>query len=71
MFLAALWSPAGEGWPLGGCLILVVFVTFSFSVLGQVWYLIGSIPDLCILSYFEKQLSLKCFGIGGSYVLGV
>ena len=25
--------------------------TFPFGVLGQVWYLIVSIPDLCFLSY--------------------
>ena len=28
-----------------------VFVTFSYGVLGQVWYLIVSIPDLCHLPY--------------------
>ena len=26
--------------------------TFSIDILGQVWYLIVSIPDLCTLSYF-------------------
>ena len=30
-----------------------VFVTFPCGILGQVWYLIVSIPDLCRLSYFE------------------
>ena len=29
-----------------------VFVTFPCGILGQVWYLIVSIPDLCHLSYF-------------------
>ena len=29
-----------------------VFVTFPFGVLGLVWYLIVSIPDLCLLPYF-------------------
>ena len=29
-----------------------VFVIFPFDVLGQVWYLIVLIPDLCLLSYF-------------------
>ena len=28
------------------------FVTFSFGVLGQVWYLIASLPNLCLLPYF-------------------
>ena len=30
-----------------------VFVTFSCGVLGQVCYLIASISDLCLLSYFD------------------
>ena len=29
-----------------------VFVTFPYGILGQVWHLIVSIPDLCRLSYF-------------------
>ena len=28
-----------------------VFVTFPCGILGQVWYLIVSIPDRCHLSY--------------------
>ena len=28
------------------------FITFPCGILGQVWYLIVSIPDLCRLSYF-------------------
>ena len=28
------------------------FVSFQFGILGQVWYLIVSIPDPCCLSYF-------------------
>ena len=27
------------------------FVTFRFGILGQVWYLIVSIPDPCCLSH--------------------
>ena len=46
------------------------FVTFPFGILGQVWYLIVSIPDPCWLSYFaflcmrcdQKVLGLICFG---------
>ena len=30
-----------------------VFVTFPCGVLGQVWYLIVTIPDLCLLTYFD------------------
>ena len=31
-----------------------VFGTFSCVVLAQVWYLIVSNPDLCLLPYFKK-----------------
>ena len=29
-----------------------VFVIFPCCVLGQVWYFIVSIPDLCLFTYF-------------------
>ena len=54
LFIAAFWSPAGK--ELTSWLLFVmfncVFVTFPSGILGQVWYLIVSIPDLCCLSYF-------------------
>ena len=54
LFICALWSPAGKG--LTSWLSFVVsnceFVTFQFDILGRVWCLIVSIPDLCILTYF-------------------
>ena len=57
LFIAALWSPAGKG--LTSLLSLVcevcVFVTFPYGILGQVWYLIVSIPDLLLL--FRKQFA--------------
>ena len=31
-----------------------VFVTFPYGVPGYVWYLIVSIPDLCLLLYFHS-----------------
>ena len=34
------------------CDVYCEFVTFPFGILGQVWYLIVSIPDPCCLSYF-------------------
>ena len=37
------------------CGVYCEFVTFPFGILGQVWYLIVSIPDLCILTYFDVQ----------------
>ena len=52
LLIAALWSPVGKG--LTSCLSFVkfncVFVTFSCGILGQVWYMIVSIPDLCLIS---------------------
>ena len=35
------------------CEVNCVFVTFPCSILGQVWYLIVSIPDFCCLSYYD------------------
>ena len=53
----AMWSPAGKG--LTFWLSFVVynceFVIFPcIGILGQVWYLIVPIPDLCTLTYFAK-----------------
>ena len=33
-----------------------IFITFPFGILGQVWHLIVSFPDLCLLSYLEAEL---------------
>ena len=35
-------------------LIFFIFITFPYGILGQVWYLIVSIPDFCHLSYFAN-----------------
>ena len=55
LFIAALWSPAGKG--LTSRLLFVmfncVFVSFTCGILGQIYYLIVWIPDLCRLSYFH------------------
>ena len=59
MFTAALWSPAGKGltsWLLS--VMLIVFAIFPCGILGQVWYLIVSFPDLCLLSYFGMGFDL-------------
>ena len=47
-----------------------VFVTFPYDVLGQVWYLIVYIPDLCIFSYFEfpDTVYLCCIMVGARVV---
>ena len=39
------------------CGVYCDFVTFPFGILGQVWYLIVSIPDPCCLSYFLYDIS--------------
>ena len=56
LFICALWSPAGKG--LTSWLLFVVSsvsLSLSHGILGQVWYLIVSIPDLCNLTYFNKN----------------
>ena len=55
LFICALWSPAGKGstsW-LSFVVSNYEFVTFSIGILGQVWYLILSIPDLCTIAYLK------------------
>ena len=43
----------GKGWPLCSRLWCLLWVChFPIGILGQVWYLIVSIPDLCNLTYF-------------------
>ena len=44
----------GKGWPLGSRLWCLLWVChFPIGILGQVWYLIVSIPDLCTFTYFQ------------------
>ena len=48
----------GKGWPLGFRLWCLLWVChFPIGILGQVWYLIVSIPDLCNLTYFSMAHS--------------
>ena len=37
-------------------MIACVFVTFQCGVLGQVWNLIVSIPENCLLTFFADRL---------------
>ena len=61
LFTAALWSPACKG--LTAWLLFVMFncviANFSCGILGQVWYLIVSIPDLCHLFYYKSKVKVK------------
>ena len=63
LFIAALRSPAGKR--LTSWLLFVmfncVFVTFPCGILGQMWYLIVSIPDLCRLSYFANYVNRESY----------
>ena len=64
LFNCALWSPAGKG--LTSWLSFVVsYCEFPIGILGQVWYLIVSIPDLCNLI----TLSLSHWYPGSGVVL--
>ena len=36
-------------------MLYCVFVTFPCGILGQVWYFIVLIPDLCLLPYLEEM----------------
>ena len=39
--------------------VYCIFVTFPCGILGQVWYLIVSSPDLCCLSYLKRRYNIK------------
>ena len=57
------WSPAGKGlhsWP--SCVCCVCFYQVSIWCMGQVWYLIVSVSDLCLF------LTLWRFRGGASFV---
>ena len=44
-----------------------VFVTFPYGVLGKVWYLIVSNPDLCILPYSDVDETFRrCIDVGAA-----
>ena len=56
LFINALWSPAGTG--------LTYRISFVMSycevgILGQVWCLIVSIPDLCTFFYFYTRIYIE------------
>ena len=54
----------GKGWPLGSRLWCLLWVChFPIGILGQVWYLIVSIPDLCTLTYSEVKSALGQLGL--------
>ena len=62
LFICALWSPAAKG--LTSWLSFVgsncSVCHFPICILGQVWFLIVSITDLCTLTYFSLALTPTC-----------
>ena len=69
LFICALWSPAGKGltsWL--SFVVSAVSLSLSICILGQVWYLIASIPALCTLTYFHYNTYLD---ISRSHVLAM
>ena len=49
----------GKRWPLRSLVIFFcVFFIFPYGVLDQVWYVIVSIPGLCLLPYFDGYVVL-------------
>ena len=60
LFIAALCSPFWKKallWALVYVMFSCVFATLPCGVLGQVWYLIVAISDLCLLTYFKSEPS--------------
>ena len=52
----------GKGWSLGSrllCLTVSLSRHFPIGTLGQVWYLIVSIPDLCTLTMARESNNHK------------
>ena len=46
-------------------LMCVMFCTFKYGVSGQVWYLIVSVPNLCLFLYFyifTEGAQTSCWG---------
>ena len=59
-FVVACWKRADLLALVGD--VYCIFVTFPFDILGQVWHLVVSFPDLCLISYFELLMDVcECF----------
>ena len=37
--------------------LIIPILRISYGIMGQVWYLIVTIPDLCTLTYFAQTLT--------------
>ena len=67
LFIAAMWSREGADFVALVGDIYCIFVTFPCGILGQVWYLIVSFPDRCLLSYFVYHPSVSHWAWGVSF----
>ena len=56
-FIAAYDHLLGKGLGSRVCYVFLCFVTFLYSVLGQVWYLVVSIPDPGLPLFFTFTLN--------------
>ena len=66
LFLAG-WERADLLALLCVCDVFLCFVTFPYGVPVGVWYLIVSIPDLCLCSYFKPWPRPHMpLGVGGT-----
>ena len=64
LFIAALLSPTGKGltsWLL--YVIFLVFLHFQRGVVSQMWYLIVSIPDLCLPYFYHAMGQISVYGL--------
>ena len=57
LFIAAFWSPDEKGLRPFFSMVMFycVLVTIPCGVLSKVWYLIVSLPDICLLSNFNYE----------------
>ena len=70
LFICALWSAAGKGltsWL--SCVASNCECHFPIGILGQVLYLIVSIPDLCTPTYLENACCIAGFLSNSTCVL--
>ena len=48
-----------------------IFVTFPYGVVGQVWYLIVPIPDLCLLPFYFLIIYLVFTTLHTGHAMGL
>ena len=65
-FVVTCWERA-DLWALV-CGVYLWVYHFTIGILGQVWYLIVSIPDLCILTYFYRLVSGCLFILSSLFI---